>query len=259
MSDRLTDELESFRSIWHGGYCEGDPLDPMGSSGYGQLGYMSVLHVAYLACIRPYVTSETVALEIGPGRGAWTKTMLRAHEVWAIDALPEKHNGFFDYIGHWEHVRYLQVHDFELSEVPDNYFTFMFSFGTLCHVSFDGITRYANRAFEKMRSGSHCFWMVADYAKYNRAAANVADLSPWTRALPASRRYASVRKLTSRAIELSKVQSLQPDLDVMPSPGRWYDAGVERTCEMLEKVGWVVLDADVGVNHRDPVVHFVKE
>jgi hypothetical protein len=44
----------------------------------------------------------------------------------------------------------------------------------------------------------------------------------------------------------------------MPSPGRWYNAGIERTCSMLEEVGYQVVDPDVGTIPRDPIIHFVK-
>jgi hypothetical protein len=103
-------ELESFRDIWHGGFFEGDPLDPMGISIYGILGYMSVIHIIYLYCICPYVIQETSALEIGPGRGAWTRTMLRARDVWCLDALSAQHNRFWEYVDEQnrEKVHYCQ-------------------------------------------------------------------------------------------------------------------------------------------------------
>lgn len=69
------------RPLWEGGYYEGDPLDPVGRSSYGAGGYISVLHAVYLTCVRPYVNADTLALELGPGRGAWTRALLPAREV----------------------------------------------------------------------------------------------------------------------------------------------------------------------------------
>jgi hypothetical protein len=259
MSDRLAAELDSFQTIWRGGYYEGDPLDPMTQSGNSHLGYMSALHVAYLACIKPYVDPATVALEIGPGRGAWTRAMLPAQEVWAVDALPADHNGFYEYLGHPEHVRYVQATDFSLGDLPDDHFTYMFSYGALCHVSFEGITEYARSTYTKMSPGAHCFWMVADYEKYNRAVSSVDRLSPWSRLLPGRRRYAPARAVL-RGLEkfVEAPQPVSPDVDDVPRPGRWYDAGIDRTCELLESVGYTVLDRDMGVSHRDPVIHFQR-
>jgi hypothetical protein len=47
--------------------------------------------------------------------------------------------------------------------------------------------------------------------------------------------------------------------DPEPAPGRWYHAGTDRTCGMLEACGYRVLDRDVQVSHRDPVIHFTKQ
>src|SRR5665213_3669253 len=81
--------LEKFNEsgLWTGGYFEGNPLDPMGGSSYGVYGYNSVLYTIYSVCIRPYVTGETTALEIGPSRGAWTKAILErgCRKVYAVD------------------------------------------------------------------------------------------------------------------------------------------------------------------------------
>lgn len=50
---------------------KGDSLYPLSESPYKQLGFMSVLHATYLRCIKPYITNDAIALEIGGGsRGA---------------------------------------------------------------------------------------------------------------------------------------------------------------------------------------------
>src|SRR5436189_3111043 len=110
-ASRLKRELDSFQGIWKGGYYEGDPLDPMGTSSFTQMGFMSVLYVTYLACIKPYLNEHTTACEIGPGRGAWTRCLLKAREVWCLDALSATHNGFWEYVGRNDHVKYFQVSD----------------------------------------------------------------------------------------------------------------------------------------------------
>ncbi len=46
--------------------------------------------------------------------------------------------------------------------------------------------------------------------------------------------------------------------DFGDAQGHWYDAGTKRTSEMLEKIGYKVLDSDVGTIPRDPIIHFVK-
>ena len=48
------------------------------------------------------------------------------------------------------------------------------------------------------------------------------------------------------------------DEDDEPRSGRWFHLGTEAACAMLERHGFEVIDPDVGVVHRDPVIHFRK-
>lgn len=261
MSQQLAKELESFQGAWEGGYYEGDPLEPLSRSTYRQIGFMSVLHATYLRCIKPYITHDTVALEIGPGRGAWTKAMLQAQEVWAIDACSAQDNGFFEYIGDAPNVKYFQVRDFKCEMLPDNRFTYMFSFGCLCHVSFEGITEYAVNLYPKMTLGSNCFWMIADYDKYNMAISNIANYSIWNALLPRYGRFIPLRWLFNRIAKMEahrKQRPISADKDQEPRPRRWFHSGIERTCSMLQGIGYEIVDPDVGTILRDPMIHFRK-
>jgi len=254
----LKDELHSFNGLWRGGYFEGDPLDPMGVSGYGQLGFVNTLYATYLRCIKPYINANTVALEIGPGRGGWTKTMLSAKEICVLDALPEDHNGFREYIGEQQNVKYFQVEDFLCGMLPNNHFDFMFSYGCLCHVSFEGIKEYAKNLYPKLKSNSNCFWMVADYEKYNSAMSNFSQLNVFNALLPKSLKYLPVRLIFSLLSKFSRRTAFLKDEDNIPRPGRWYNAGIARTCEMLAEAGYRIIDSDVSTCLRDPVIHFQK-
>lgn len=258
---KLQSELSGYGKIWKGGYFEGDPLDPLSRSTYDQVGYISVIHATYLRCIRPFINKDTVALEIGPGRGAWTKTLLPAKEIYVMDALSAKHNNFFDYVGKVDHVKYLQVKDFSCKQLPNNYFDYMFSFGTLCHVSFEGIEEYAQNLYDKLKPGANCFWMIADYKKYNEVVNNL-DTYGIIRKLVPQRipRRKSLGKFLNDYFFFrnSELRHRTEDIDQSPSPGRWYDAGTEKTCEMLKKFGYEILDDNVGTCPRDPIIHFRK-
>jgi phospholipid N-methyltransferase len=254
VNKQLSDELKSFASLWGGGYFEGDPLNPLARSTYGPIGYLSVLHATYLRCIKPYVDNHTIALEIGPGRGAWTKALLGAKEVYALDALPEQHNRFFEYLGHPKNVKYFQVEDFRCAMLPNNHFDYMFSFGCLCHVSFEGITEYAKHIFRKLRHGSNCFWMIADFDRYNRVTADAEKFNIWDAVLRGTA-FAPFLRLfhVRRPRPLDKARA-----SGSRKPGHWCHAGIERTCAMLEKTGYRILDPDVGTVPRDPIIHFTK-
>jgi hypothetical protein len=256
MNEKLKDELGSFKDLFKEGYFEGDPLNPMAKSGYKQLGYISTLHATYLRCIKPYITSQTISLEIGPGRGAWTKALLTSHEVYALDALSAEHNRFFEYLGYPKNVKYFQVKDFDCKMLPDNYFDYMFSYGCFCHVSFEGIKEYAANVYPKLKRNSNCFWMVADYEKYDRAILNLNELSVWSAMMPRSRKYLPLKWLFWYLMKSERPhKAAEHD---RPVPGRWHHAGIERTCSMLKQVGYHIVDPDVGTCLRDPIIHFVK-
>ena len=259
MNGKLKNELDSFQDLWKGGYFEGDPLNPMATSGYGQLGFISTLHATYLRCIKPYINEHAVSLEIGPGRGAWTKSLLPSKEIYALDALPAEHNGFFEYLGHPKNVKYFQVEDFACDMLPENYFDYMFSYGCLCHISFDRISEYAHNLYPKLRVNSNCFWMVADYDKHNNALSNLSDLSILSTLMPKSREQLPLKWLLMYLMKKDKLrQRPQREDNDDEGHGKWYNAGIGRTCSMLEEVGYKIVDPDVGTCVRDPIIHFTK-
>ena len=264
MNSRLERELASFSGLWKGGYFEGDPLDPMGRSSYGQIGYISVLHATYLRCIKPYVHKDTVALEIGPGRGAWTRTMLHAKRIYALDAIAERNNCFFEFLGYPENVEYFHVNDFKCDMIQDSAIDFVFSYGCLCHVSFDGIREYARNLYAKCREGANAFWMIADYDKYDRSVSSLDRLSVWQLYMPNEKKYFLLKMVLKYFYHLERKKNAvklalrRRDEDDEPRPGRWFNARLDRTCEMLERTGYKVLSEDVGTCLRDPIIHFRK-
>jgi hypothetical protein len=220
-------EIASFENLWHGGYFDVDPLNPNIRSSYRESGTVSVYHATYLYCIKNFITPATIALEIGPGRGAWTKCMLPAKEIHVLDALSAEHNKFFEYVGKASHVFYHQVEDFSCKELPDNYFNYMFSFGCLCHISFKNIQEYAQNLYKKMLPNANCFWMIADYDQHEKATG-------------------------------CKVNGHNLNHD-NPLPGRWFNAGKKRTCEMLKAIGYKIIKEDIETCPRDPVIHFLRQ
>jgi len=261
-NQRLEQEVNSFKGLWEGGFYEGDPLDPMGKSHYGFLGYISVLYAIYLTCIKPYINETTVVCEIGCGRGAWTKTFLKAKEIWCLDALSAEHNKFWEYVGPNNNIKYIHVSDLSCNLLPDNTFNYLFSFGCLCHISFEGITEYMKNIYTKLRPGAQCFIMIADYDKYNMAISNKDEyftkLFPH-KLMPFLNVYLSLSKIINRKEYHFRYPRLNKNEDQNIRPGRWYHAGVDRTCEMLEDLSYEIIERDVNVSHRDPIIHFIKK
>jgi methyltransferase family protein len=260
--------FRQFQQAWEGGYFESDPRDPLGASSYGVYGYNSVLYTVYSACIRPYVNRETTVLEIGPGRGAWTKTILArdCRKIYAVDAASPEHSQFWEYVGRDPRVEHIVANDFSLSGIPDGAIDFFFSFGTFSHLTAGMCEQYVSSLAPKMRRGARGFVMIGDFDKYNRCIDNAAHLSigriltdqrrkVW---LPVRFAYLFVWKLFRSRMDLERVsKSREENLVAGPWPG-WYHWGVGPACTALQRAGFDVIEADVEVISRDPMIHFVK-
>ncbi len=252
---------DAFQREWEGGYHEGDPLDPMGSSRYTRLGYMSVLHATFLACIKPYVHRDSVVLEIGPGRGAWTKAIVsrEPREVWCLDAVAPEQTGFWDYVGKRSNMHYHQVTDYTASMLPNDHFTYFFTYGCFCHVPNEGVEAYLRNIHPKLRSGAHGFMMVGEFDKYNRAIDNM-------RRYEAQRACEGLRYLPARLVwnllaavkKPTNLRHKDKSRPIAAGAVNWFHLGLDDACAMLERCGYRIVDPDMGVNHRDPVIHFLR-
>lgn len=266
----LNETIGLCQGLWEGGYYEGDPRDPYGCSGYRQMGLVSMLYAVYQVCIRPYINDQACVLEIGPGRGAWTKTMLAAKEIWCLDVNTPEHNGFWQYVGEEQRgrVKYLQTNNFECKELPDNHFDLLFSFGTFCHIPPEGQRAYFRALLPKMRIGGVGAIMIADFEKYNAAVKNYGDLGIILR------RYASRNRIGMNLLDVGRAlldaayllarrsppgmlrdpMGLIDASAVHRSQGSWFHTGLKDTCTFVESVGWQVVNPDVGLCIRDPIL-----
>ena len=262
--------LRKFTQAWPGGFFEGNPLDPMGGSTYGVYGYNSILYTIYRVCIRPYMTPNTTVLEIGPGRGAWTKTFVTSDclKVYAVDAADPSHTHFWDYIGPDPRVEYIVVQDFLLTKVPDNSIDYFFSFGVFCHLKPEMCEEYVKSLALKIKKGGQGFLMIADFDKYEECRANSDTLSIG-RFLNAQKR--KVWLPTKLGFNFSW-RYFRPKMDLEPVSKTseqnlwngtdggfgWYHWGVERACNAFVAAGFEIVEQDVEVCPRDPVIHFRK-
>ena len=116
-----------------------------------------------------------------------------------------------------------------------------------------------------MRAGAHGFLMVADYRKYNAFMDSLGDQNALLAVLP-KRRYPAIRhagtwlirRFASWDARRHGCHDVSLDEDDVPGPGRWYHAGTVETCSLLRDVGFTVLDADMGVDPRSPIIHFSR-
>ena len=103
--------------------------------------------------ILPYVPQNAVVLEIGPGRGSWTRALLRSIPTCVMQVVdfhdvaqwlqPEKYDGRLKCHVISDNAGY--------SVFPDEYFDFCSSFGVLCHNNIDSIEEILRNVLPKMK------------------------------------------------------------------------------------------------------------
>ena len=96
-----------------------------------------------------------MVIEIGPGRGAWTKAIaeLNPRHIYAVDAVPAEHSGLWNYVGARPNVDYIVASDASLSGVPDNSADYFFSFRCFCHLRPEICEAYVTSLARKVKSG----------------------------------------------------------------------------------------------------------
>lgn len=100
--------------------------------------------------LQRFVTPETTVLEIGPGGGRWTRYMLHARRIYAVDYYPEvlrelRRN--FDR----PNITFIANNGDDFPGVPDASIDFAFSFGAFVHLDLpiiDGYLRNLTRVLK---------------------------------------------------------------------------------------------------------------
>jgi SAM-dependent methyltransferase len=116
--------------------------------------------------LRPYVTPDSVVLEIGPGGGRWTQFLVGAREVVLVDLNKQ----FFRYLRkrfrrHKAKLRFYQTSGYELHDIDAGSIDFVFSFGTFVHIDPEGIDEYLGEIGRVLRPGGKCTIQYADRDK----------------------------------------------------------------------------------------------
>lgn len=114
--------------------------------------------------IIPYVTSNSTIVEIGPGGGRWTRYMLNAKQIYAVDYHPElldelKTN--FDL----SNIAYIKNNGDNFPGIPVESVDFLFSFGVFVHLDLDIINRYLQNIKPLLKNSSNAVIQYSDKTK----------------------------------------------------------------------------------------------
>lgn len=105
--------------------------------------------------IKPYVTPDTVALEIGPGGGRWTRYLLGAKQITLVDIVPQ----FFDYLRqrfpeHVDKLRFYESQGSELNGIETASVDYLLTFDAFVHVEPPGIREYLHEIQRVLKPGA---------------------------------------------------------------------------------------------------------
>jgi hypothetical protein len=119
--------------------------------------------------IVPYLQTDSKVLELGPGRGSWSRAIL------TTISEGELHTVDFQDVSPWLDPQACggrlichQVHDNTLAGIPENYFDFFWSFGVLCHNETRSIFEILLHARHKMKRGALSVHQYGDWNKLDR-------------------------------------------------------------------------------------------
>lgn len=178
--------------------------------------------------ILPYIKEDSKILELGPGKGAWARGILKyipKGELTTIDFQdvekwlhPEKYNG---------RLKCVKVNSNQYNELPDNYFDFFWSFGVLCHNNQESIAEILKNSFQKMKPNAYAIHEHGDWEKLENYG--------WEKG------------------EIPVEFKTKPDNEI------WWPRNNQKNMAKLAKdAGWKVVTSDLNIIKRDSIIVLQK-
>jgi hypothetical protein len=137
----------AFASMWPGSF-----------DGHGDITMKSIRE----ACIQPFISKDTVAMDIGAGQGRWTEYMVDAKKVYCLDAAAPEWTGFAERITS-ENVTYIQVEDNTCPKVPNGVVDYVFSYDTFIHFPLSYSIEYMRNLKFRLKKKADLMIHVYDY------------------------------------------------------------------------------------------------
>jgi SAM-dependent methyltransferase len=121
--------------------------------------------------IKPRLGAGRTVLEIGPGKGSWTKAVLANFPdgvLYVIDRLPLEQMIRERCPSVGDRLRFVQTDSNDYFSIPNNLFDFAFSFGVLVHLPLREIEIILTRLRPKMRAGGEMILHYSNWDKLDR-------------------------------------------------------------------------------------------
>jgi SAM-dependent methyltransferase len=219
---------EWLKRMFDYGYDSGDVLSeqPDERRAHEELAAGGCYHRIYREAIVPFLTPASSVLEIGPGKGSWTRAILHAiphgvlHTVDFIDVTewlqPERHEPRL--VCH-------TVDDTTFDCVPDGTFDFCWSFGVFCHHGLRQIETILRNTRPKMKRNGLAVHQYGDWDKL--------EAQGWTN------------------------PSIPPSIRTLPDDESWWPRNSSREMSAAAvRAGWTVVSPDLGLMDRDSIAVF---
>jgi hypothetical protein len=178
----------------------------------------------FLEAVKPYLTPASIVLELGPGRGSWSRAILQhipEGQLYTADFVetrkwlnPERYAG---------RLTSFRVEDNSFSCFQNDYFDFFWSFGVLCHQNPHNISEILTNCLGKMKRGGIAVHQYADWQKL--------DQFGWRK---------------GRVPERFKTL---PDAEIW-----WPRNSREQMATVAKLAGWTVVSEDLGLLERDGMI-----
>ncbi len=238
MEKKLKDEINSFQTIWKGGF---------------KTGHDSIRNQKGIEDYLKKSMKGKCCLEIGCGGGQWSKFIYQLNvfdKIYCIDVLSAEHNSFWDYVGHEkkDKIEYVQVKDFNLDFIPLDTLDYVFSYDVFCHISYTGQKTYIEALYDKCKTDCNLCIMFADAEKYFKS-------EPW---------HIDIQRCEQRnrgihfANDQELIQRLIEDSDSDPSTGRWYWIGKEKFIDICISSNYKIINEDLDIDKTNPITIFQK-
>lgn len=218
--------IDWLKNAFDYGYDSGDILSPHPDQRrqYEESRIGGSYREVFLQAARPYLSPAARVLELGPGRGSWTRALL--------EYLPqgELHVVDLQDVSRWLPAEIYKgrltchrVQDNSFDSVKDNYFDFFWSFGVLCHCNTDLIQEILKNALAKMKPGGTA---VHEYADWD--------------------------KLEQYGWEKGGIPS---EFKKLPDNKIWWPRNNRQTMTSIAaRAGWTVVTGDLGLVRRDSII-----
>lgn len=115
--------------------------------------------------VLPYVKSDQLAVEIGPGGGRWTRYLLGFKKLYVVDYHAELLRELRKNFSRYPQIAFIQNHGTDFPGIEPGSIDFVFSFGTFVHLDLDIIEAYLDNIRTILKPTGNAVIHYSDKAK----------------------------------------------------------------------------------------------